>query len=115
MIGIALFFVLIRKTPVRFKIELLLPFRCLFRNSWGSVFAKQLRAAISCPRYHYLRRPNRHPRPTHLRHPSPRLRPIPPPWYRVALDRLRKLGVIANCTLLKGFRKTREKTSKAIA
>ena len=61
---------------------------------------------FSCLRTRCLRRSNRRLRPIHLRRPSPRLRPIPPPWYRVTLDRLRKLGVTANCTLLKGFRET---------
>src|SRR2546425_6319973 len=109
MIDVSLSFVLLRQASVEPKIELLLPFQCPSRNRWMALVF-WLRWDFSCLRNRCLRRSNHRLRPIHLRRPSPRLRPTPPPWYRVPLDRLRKLEVSANCTLLKGFRETCEKT-----
>src|SRR5207245_4009861 len=109
MIGVSLFFVLLRQASGESKIELLLPFQCPSRNSWVALVI-WLRSDFSCPRTRCLRRSNRRLRPIHLRRPSPRLRPIPPPWYRVTFYRLRKLEVIGHCTLLKAFPKSCEKT-----
>src|SRR5712692_2579805 len=111
MIAVSLFFVLLPQASVEPKIELLLPFQCPSRNSWMALVFR-LGSDFSCPRTRCLHRSNHRLRPIHLRRPSPRLRPIPPPWHRVTFYRLRKLGVIANCTLLKAFRKTCEKTRK---
>src|SRR3989442_9922262 len=99
MIGVSLFVVLLRQASVESKIELLLPFQPSSKNSWVAL-AIWFRSDFSCPRTRCLRHSNHRLRPIHLRRPSPRLRPIPPPRHRVTFYRLRKLGVIANCALL---------------